>query len=734
MARNRRSQLIAATVLIALTVVAVSEPLSAQSPGKEESSLIPGTLRVGTPEQAQRGKTTYTQHCAWCHGVDLEGATHGTPLTGDYFSQRWAGRTVDDLLKYTRAAMPPGKAGRFSTETYLQMVVHILRLNGYPAGDEELSFDPAGLQRIVLYESAGTAKAVAPLTGQREVKGFVPITEEMLLDPDPADWLMQNRTVDLQRFSPLAQINQDNVGQLSLAWARGMEPGLQETIPVVYDGVMYVANPGDVIQALDATTGDLIWEYRRHLPQDVAQLVAFYEISRSLAIYDDMVFHAAADGYIIALDARTGELRWETQAHDYKSGRKHTSGVIIADNKILSGRACPESKRCFIAAHDAKTGKALWRRYTTAAPGEPGGDSWGGLPVELRVHASPWGIPGSYDHVRKLVYWGAANPAPYTRIARHGGNPDAVSRSSPAELYSNSTMALHVETGEVAWYYQHLPGDDWDEDHVHERIMINTRVDPDPDSVKWINPNVSAGENREIVLTVGEPGGIWALDRGTGEFLWATPFPFDVPEFHISDIDVETGKTHLNWDLVSKSIGETHILCFHNTKGYWPMAYNPENNSVYIPYNDYCLQQTSNADTPTGTGPRIVIPRPGADPDALAGLAKLNVSTGRVELLHTQRAPSMAGTLVTAGNLVFWGDLDRRVRAFDADTGEVLWETILGDSMQNGPITYSVNGRQYVAVLTGWALTELLFLGAVPEIRVPAGHNAIYVFSLSESR
>jgi alcohol dehydrogenase (cytochrome c) len=693
----------------------------------------PATQAWYTAAQAEQGKQRYAQQCTWCHGARGAGETFGTPLIGERFAERWAGRTLEQLFEYVRTAMPPGKAGRLSGREYLDLLALILEFNGYPSGETALSFDALPGQVLFADREPAAPDASRTIAIRREVENFVPITEAMLLQPDPADWLMHSRTVDMQRFSPLDQINRDNVRDLRLAWVRGMEPGMQETIPVVYGGVMYVANPGDVIQALDATTGDLIWEYRRHLPDDVARLVESHEISRSLAVYADMVFHGTADGYIIALDARNGALRWETLAHDYRAGNKHSSGVIIADGKVLSGRACPQPQRCFIAAYDANTGRELWRRYTTAAPGEPGGDTWGDVPLERRGHVSPWGIPGSYDPVRRLVYWGVANPEPYPRIVRHG-NPDAISRSSPADLYSNSTLALEVASGEIKWYYQHLPGDDWDEDHVHERILIDTVVAPDPEAVKWINPKVARGERRELLVTVGEPGGLWALDRQSGEFLWATPFPFDVPEFHISRIDVETGRTYLNWDRVAKAIGETHIVCFHNTKGYWPMAYSPLNNALYIPYNDFCMQQTANADTRTGTGPRLAIPRPGSDPDALAGIAKVDVATGRIERLHTQRVPSMGGALVTAGNVVFWGDLDRRVHAFDADSGETLWQSIVGDAVQNGPITYAVDGRQYVAVLTGWALSELLFLSPLPDIRIPAGHNAIYVFALPEDR
>ena len=575
---------------------------------------------------------------------------------------------------------------------------------------------------------------VGGLTGSLSAQAddFVPVTDEMLLDPSPDDWLMFSRTYDNQRFSPLDQINLQNVDQLGTAWVRGLRPGVQENIPVVYRGVMYVVNPGAVVQALDATNGDLIWEYRRRLPDDLREFIRNVGRSRTLAISGELVFYTAPDGYVVALDARTGQLGWEAMAQDYKTGIQHTTGPIVVEGKVITGRSCPNA-RCFIMAHDARTGEELWKFYTSAAPGEPGGDTWGDLPVEKRM-TSPWGLPGAYDPLRKLIYWGTANPKPHTRMKRHGGDHDAVPRSSPSELYSNSTVALNPETGELVWYYQHLPGDDWDSDHTQERILIRTTFDPDPTAVKWINPRIPRGQEREIVVSVGEPGGLWVLDRDQGQFLWTTPFPFDVPEFHVSHIDVETGKTYLNWDRVLKKEGDRHIICFMNTKGYWPMAYHPGKNSLYIPFHDACLDMPAKMETPNG-GQRQAIFRPGSDPEAFAGIAKVNVATGQTQRIYSAAVPGNGAMLATAGNLIFWGDMDRRFRAFDADTGEILWETIVGGIIQNSTITYAVNGRQYVAILTGDGASGTGGpLSVVQTLTAVRGHNAIYVFALPERR
>ena len=569
-----------------------------------------------------------------------------------------------------------------------------------------------------------------------QVQNFKPVTREMLLNPPPGDWLMFSRTYDNRRFSPLDQINRQNVANLKTVWVRGLGPGVHENIPLVHDGVLYLVNPGVApdttgIQALDATNGDQIWEYRRKFPSDLRNYVGNVARARTLAIFEDLVFYATPDGFMVALDARTGELRWETKLHDYTTTTQQTPGPIVIEGKVLSGRGCSGGGRvnCNIIALDARTGELSYTFYATAAPNEPGGDTWGNLPEELRT-ASAWGLPGAYDPVRRLIYWGIGNSSPHTRMKRHNGNPDAIPRSAPSELYSNSTVAFDPDTGKLAWYYQYLPGDDWDADHVQERLLLRTVVNPDPSAVKWINPSIPRGEQRDIVVTVGEPGGIWALDRQNGQFLWAMPFPYDVPEFHLSRIDVETGKTYINWDAVLKHEGDRHLMCFQDTKSYWPMAYHPGQNSIYVPYHDQCSDITAVQSSANGDR-RIAVRRPGSDPNKYAGIAKVNVSTGRLERFYESPHPGNGAVLATAGDLIFWGDMNRRLRAFDAETGKILWETILGGIIQMSTITYSVDGKQYLAVMTGdGGPGGLQPLRLATNLKPVRGHNSVYVFAL----
>jgi len=575
-------------------------------------------------------------------------------------------------------------------------------------------------KRILVTIPLVTIFGVTLVSTAQVVQNFKPVTQAMLLNPSPDDWLMYSRTYDAQRYSPLKQINKQNIAQLKMAWVRGLGAGVSESIPIVHDGVMYLLSPGAAIQAVNATNGDLIWEYKRKVPQAVANGAR----SKTLAIYDDVILYTAPDSYVVGIDARTGEQRWEAKAET--SG--HTSGPIVVEGKVITGRACAgKRENCYIAAHDPHTGKEEWRFYTTPAPGEPGDETWGGAALEKRL-SSPWGLPGSYDPVRKLLYWGIANPMPNTRMDRHNGNADAVSRTAPSDLYSNSTLALDPNTGKLQWYYQHLPGDDWDEDYTHERTLMRSRFNPNPKVVKWFNPDIPRGQERDMAVMVGEGGGVFALDRSNGQFLWATPFPFDTPEFLISNIDGKTGKATINWDVVFKKPGEQHLICYWNTRSHWPTAYHPGTNSLYVPYFDNCLDMT--AAGPNGPERRIGKLRPGGDPNKVAGLVKINLETGEMLYFNQGRAPTNGAVLATAGDLIFHGNFDRRFKAFDAQTGKKLWEAILGGPISVSTITYAVNGKQYVAVMTGDSQLGPQIATQIPELKYNRGHNAMYVFAL----
>jgi alcohol dehydrogenase (cytochrome c) len=555
---------------------------------------------------------------------------------------------------------------------------------------------------------------------QQSTRNLVPLTEDNLKNPSPNDWLMYNRTYDAQRFSPLQQINASNVGQLKSAWAVTQGAGTQEGIPLVHDGVMYLQAPGGLIEARDATNGEIIWTHKRNAPQNVMNGAR----SKNIAIGLDMVFWTSPDSFLVALDARTGEMRWEAKTDT----RGATQGAVVAGDKVISGGACGgKHENCYISAHDAKTGKLVWKFMTAAEEGTPGGDTWGGLPNDKRV-AGPWGLSGTYDPTTNSVIWGVANPTPNSRLERYG-DPNKIPNHAPAELFSNSTISINADTGKLNWYYQHLPGDDWDEDWTNDRVLTTTTLNPTKATAKWFNAKIKAGERRDIVLATGESGGVFALDRHTGEFLWANPWPYDVPNFFLKNID-ENGITYLNEAAMLPRPNMTNVVCFFNTRSYWSQGYSPITNSLYTPFVDSCNEEKE-GDLGTRSSHNGVVRDP-SKLDELSGVSKINAATGKIDHIYKGRAPINGAMLLTAGNLLFFGDLEHHFRALDQDTGKILWDQMLPGPIANSTITYAVNGRQYVAVYTGDGQLTSGVAAYNKDIKSTRRVNTIQVFALPE--
>jgi alcohol dehydrogenase (cytochrome c) len=556
---------------------------------------------------------------------------------------------------------------------------------------------------------------------------FRPVSDAMLQDPDPADWLMWRRTLDTWGFSPLDQIDRDNVDTLRMVWTRALGPGIQEGTPLVHDGVMYFPNPSDFVQAFDAATGDLIWEYRRSLPGDLGEYFPVPSINRNLAIYADTIIDTSADDYVYALDARTGELRWETQILDYRHGAQQTSGPIIANGKIVSGRGCePEGSpaACIITAHDAATGREIWRRRTIAAPGEPNGDSWGDIPDAERWHVGSWMVP-SFDPELNLVFAGTSVTSPAPKFALAGNDLDY--------LYHNSTLALDADTGEIVWYYQHLV-DHWDLDHPFERLLVDTAVAPDPGSVRWINPRVEPGERRRVVTGIpGKTGIVYTLDRATGEFLWANP---TVEQNVLLDMDRLTGQPIVNPETTFVEIGQERFVCPTATGGKnWPSGtYSPLGNVMFYPLQNTCMTIAPTLSRPSPDSLYGIRSRAEIAPGAagVGSIHAISVETGRTLWTYDQRA-GVLSLMSTAGGLVFGGDANGRFRALDQATGEVLWEVNLGSPVTGYPVSFAVDGRQYVAVSTGSSLAGSGMLALTPELRPSTGNN-LFVFALPARR
>jgi alcohol dehydrogenase (cytochrome c) len=542
------------------------------------------------------------------------------------------------------------------------------------------------------------------------VKDFTPVTEAMLLNPQVADWPNWRRTVDGWGYSPLTQINKQNVHQLQLAWSWAMRPGQNQPTPLVVNGVMFLPNPGGGVQALDAATGELLWEYEN---APAAGGPPRSSPMRNLAILGDKVYVAAADARLIALDARTGAVRWDHQVADPKLGYSYSSGPIVVRRMIVAGiNGCARYKDdvCFISAHDPESGKELWRTSTIARPGEPGGDTWGDLALTFRAGGDAW-IPGSYDPKLNLIFWGTSQAKPWTRFAR-GTDGDA--------LYTNSTLAIDPVSGKIAWHYQHIPGETLDMDETFERILVDA-------------------DGRASVFTMGKLGILWELDRKTGAFLSA----HDLGYQNVVDVDTRTGKVTYRAGMIPKP-GVELEFCPSSTgfKSLRAMAYHPETQAFYIPLNLHCEQGTfnDNINRVVGGGGSGGVRRRNlmhpASPDGIGEFVALHARSGKILWRHRTRTPPNTAALTTGGGLVVVGDWDRNFRVYDAANGKILFESRLSTSAHGFPITYAVNGRQYIAMPVGgggaqWATTvpgELL-----PEKKTPPGGNAIFVFALPRS-
>jgi PQQ-dependent dehydrogenase (methanol/ethanol family) len=558
-----------------------------------------------------------------------------------------------------------------------------------------------------------------------DAKRVVPVTDAMLANPDPGDWLMWRRTLNNWGFSPLDQVNRRNVDELALVWTRPLTEGVQEGTPLVHDGVMYFPNPNDVTQAYNAVTGDFLWEYRREVPDDVGDYFPAASTNRNLAIYDNLILDNGADGYAYALNAQTGELVWETFILDYRHGAKNSSGPIVADGKVISGRSCePEGgpEACVITAFDAETGKELWRTRTIPRPGEPGDETWGGIPYEQRWHVGMWMVP-SYDPELGLIYVGTSvtSPAPKFMLA---GNDEQY-------LYHNSTLALDSDTGEIVWYFQHVV-DHWDLDHPFERLLVDTAVAPDPDAVKWINPRVRPGETRKVITGIpGKTGLVYTIDRETGQFLWARE---TVEQNVIADINTESGAATVNPDAQFTAAGQERFICPTTSggKNYPAGTYSPRSGLMYYPLQNTCMTSTSAREKPDPDDLYAIRNRIEITPgeENVGTIYAISAQTGDTVWLREQRA-GMLSLMSTAGGLVFGGDVNGRFRAYDQDTGEVLWEVNLGSPVNGYPVAYAVGGKQYVAVSTGGSGLAFGLARLTPELRT-GSNNQLFVFALPD--
>ena len=671
-------------------------------------SQTPG---VYTVEQAEQGEVVYEEQCAVCHGYNLEGFEFVPSLNGNFFSRRWGDRPISDLANSLQR-MPPTQPGGLGSQAYSQLLAFLLQRNGGLAGATPLAIaDLSGLtiptQPLVpteLNPSDPSYDTNGPLVPVSRLNSLTPVTDAMLLNPPADDWLIWRRTHENLGHSPLAQINKSNVSDLEAVWTWSLPSGANMMTPLVHDGVLFAYSNGDVVQAFDATNGDLLWSYQRKLDDGVQA-----SSKKGVAIFDDKIIVPTSDVHILALEAKTGRLIWDHEIDTQsETDFQLKAAPMVVNGKAIIGMTGQTSVAGgnFIVAIDLESGEEDWRFYTIARPDEPGGNTWNNLSLEERTGGSVWN-PGSYDAELNLLYFGPA-PTYDTNSLRVRSDVPGVTTEA---LYTNSTIALNADTGELVWHYQHMPNDQLDHDWAYERQIINLPVD---------------GEMRKAIVTGGKEAIFEAVDAATGDYLFS--IDLDMQNV-IAEIDPRTGaKT-----LTQQSIPEPgQVLDGLSLNGICPDAlgarnmqsssYNPATGILYIPMQDTCINNL--------TGKRWQ-KYPDTSSDGLWGMVKaIDLETREVIWTKRQYAPPVSGNLSTDSGLLFSGSVDRYFRAIDQSDGSVLWQQRLDNSPSSYPITYQVDDKQYVAVATNAGSFLANNMERTAGINNPPSGATLWVFAL----
>jgi alcohol dehydrogenase (cytochrome c) len=676
-----------------------------------------------TVAQANRGKSVYDDNCASCHGANLDDGQFGPALRGAAFKAHWSGQSADALYTYISTKMPPSAAGGLNDKAYADAEAYILQANGVTAGGSELA--PARTQYDILASRLSNQDAVyKSVMAAREklLADMTPVTDAMLQQPADGDWLLWRRTYQTISFSPLKQIGKANVRDLSLAWSLTLPPSANEITPVVHNGVLFVES-GASIQALSATSGEQLWQYTRPLPDGLHN--GREARIKYMGLHGTTLYAVTPDGHVIALEARTGKLIWDHEVLTRDQGLHEgevdgvafhlNGGPLFVKGKVIvtTSLGISTGGGNFIVALDAATGNEAWRFHTIARPGQPGGDSWNGAPVDERFGAGVW-TSGSYDEQRNLVYIGTGN----TYDAGTLIVPQARAGESKDALYTDSTLALDPDTGKLVWYHQHMNRDVWDLDWVFEQSLITLPVN---------------GKPTDMVVTGGKTAIFDAMDRTSGKYLFSRDLGL---QNVVTSIDPVSGKENTNPALEPEP-GKSALLC-PNSNGArnWPTtAYDPGSFILYVPITESCADyswepRSAGAIANGGNDIRFAL-RPRPDSDGKFGRVEaINLATGKVVWTHRQRTPLVSSLLATAGGVVFAASLDRSFVAFDSATGEEVWRTELNSVGNSSPVTYTVGGEQYVAIVAGGGGPLSSSSGLTPEIVGTPGGTTIWVFKL----
>jgi alcohol dehydrogenase (cytochrome c) len=546
------------------------------------------------------------------------------------------------------------------------------------------------------------------------LQAYRPVTADRLLKPDDGEWLMVRRTYDGWGYSPLDQITTANVARLQPAWvfATGVSNG-HEAPALVNNGVMFVSTPGNQVIAVEAKTGRFLWRYRRPIPEDA---IVLHPINRGVALYEDKVFLAASEAVLVALDARTGKEVWTVNVADNQKGYYMSLAPLVAEGRVMIGASGGEMGiRGFVAAYDVATGKPAWKTYTVPAPGEPGSETWP-KGDQWKTGGAPVWITANYDPETHLSFWGTGNGGPWMGDQRPGDN-----------LYTASTVALDVRTGRIAGHHQYHPNDSWDWDEVSPPILVDYQRD---------------GRTVKGLINVARNGYLWFLERSAGPISFVDGKPY-VKQTVFRSLDPKTGRPDIDPERKPATGKRAENICpsHWGGKNWPPIAFNPKTRMIYIPANENLCSsiigrevQYESGKTFTGASSTLLL-TPGAD--HIGEVQAWNVDTGARVWTHRYATSTNWGAmLTTGGGLVFNGGTnDRKLHAFDAATGTLLWEFPTNSGILGPPTSFTIDGKQYIAVQSGWGMDaramqsrlNTLTMGGYPE--VPEG-GAIWVFAI----
>ena len=568
---------------------------------------------------------------------------------------------------------------------------------------------PATAQEIVFPVSLDPVPGPVPNILQR----YTPVTAERLKKPEDANWLLFRRTYDGWGYSPLRDITPANVARLAPVWSfsTGQVEGHQAP-PIVNNGIMFVATPGNQVLAIEAKSGAVLWRYKRAIPEDMTQL---HPTSRGVGLWGDKVFFAATEAVLVALDAKTGKEAWTTKVEDYKKGYYMSLAPLVVDGRVMIGVSGGEfGVRGFVAAYDNESGNELWRTYTVPARADPGSETWPEGNQWKTGGGSVW-VTGTYDPDTDLAFWGTGNGGPWMGDQRPGDN-----------LYTSSVIALATKTGAIRGYFQYHPNDSWDWDEVSPPILVDYR---------------HGGRTVKGLVDVARNGYLWRLERTRDKINFITGQPF-VRQNVFKSLDPKTGRPEID-EARKPGTGKAVLFCpgLWGGKDWPPVAYSPQTRLLYIPANENLCSELTGGEAKyvpgeryTGVAKNVLTMVKGAD--HFGELQAWDLDSGK--RVWTTKLPSQnwGPVLATGGGLLFAGGTnDRMFRAFDAKTGKILWEHPTASGVNGVPVSFKVDGKQYIAVQSGWGVDaarmqgrlNLLFPGKYPE--VPQG-GSIWVFAV----